>query len=108
MNCKEIYKRLKNLKIDAAYHHFNGQPHLPFVVYLISSGRRYGADDINLIKERTVRIELYTEAKDEKLEDEVADLFSEYDLEEDEDYIEDQQLYLYAIEFEDKQKLTGG
>lgn len=108
MKCDEILKRLRRLNIPAAYSHFNKKPSIPFVVYTIPDGENYGADDMNMLQRRTVRIELYTDCKDEQLENKVADLFNTYEISRYEDYLEDQQLYMVVFEFETITKLTGG
>lgn len=108
MTCEEILNRLRTLDIPAAYSHFNKPPSVPFVVYTTTGSERYGADYENMLERRTVRIELYTDKKDEQLEDSVADLFSEYELDIYESYIDDQQLYQVAFEFTDLFKKTGG
>lgn len=80
VKCEEIIKRLRTLKIPAAYSHFNAPPSVPFVVYLIPETERYGSDSKNMLKRSTVRIELYTDHKDTALEDKLSALFSELSL----------------------------
>lgn len=108
MKCKEIYERLKRLEIPVAYSHFNDPPNIPFVVYTASDKERHGADDVNLLENITVRIELYTDYKDEECEDAVASLFDEYEMDISESYISDQQLYQVVFEFTITNKLQGG
>lgn len=107
MKCEEIIKRLRTLKIPAAYSHFNAPPSVPFVVYLIPETERYGSDSKNMLKRSTVRIELYTDHKDTALEDKLSALFSEFELDSYENYLSDQQLYQNTFEFEMIDK-TGG
>lgn len=106
MRCKEIYDKLKTLGIPVAYHHFTKSPGVPFCVYFIDNRRRRGADNLNLLEQRTVRIELYTESKDEKLENKILKLFEDKELDVYEDYIDTEALYQVAIEFELIMKLT--
>ena len=107
MTCEEIIDRLRTLGIPSAYSHFKSPPSLPFVVYTVPNDRRYGADNRNMLKSSTVHIELYTEAKDEELENAVAELFSEYELDGYEDYLQEEQMYMKVFEFETVMK-TGG
>lgn len=107
MTCEEIMLRLRTLGLPAAYSHFNKPPSVPFVVYTIPDSVRYGADHRNMLKKSTVRIELYTDHKDIKLENKVAALFSEYEIDSYETYIDEQQLYQNVFEFEIIIK-TGG
>ncbi|MBO6078354.1 MAG: hypothetical protein J6P66_06350 [Bacteroidaceae bacterium] len=107
MTCEEIVKKLRTLKIPVAYSHFNKAPAIPFCVYTIPESSFYGADNKNMLKNRTVHIELYTDHKDETLENKVAALFNDHEIEVYEDYIEDQQLYQVVFEFADVIK-TGG
>lgn len=108
MTCEEILWRLRLLEIPSAYSHFNDPPSVPFVVYSITDSERYGADYENMIERRTVHIELYTDHKNEELENAVADLFDEYEISSYETYIDEQQLYQVVFEFKDIIKLTGG
>ncbi|MCI6580545.1 MAG: hypothetical protein MSH15_00905 [Oscillospiraceae bacterium] len=67
MTCEAIVKRLRLLKIPVSYSHFNKAPAIPFCVYTIPESSFYGADNKNMLKNRTVHIELYTDHKDEQL-----------------------------------------
>lgn len=107
MTCEDILKRLRTLKIPAAYSHFNKPPSVPFVVYTIPDEQRYGADNRNLLKNSTVRVELYTDHKDIQLEDKVAGLFSEYEIDSYETWISDQALYQVVFEFNIITKMGG-
>ena len=107
MTCEEIVKRLRLLKIPVAYSHFNKAPAIPFCVYTIPESSFYGADNKNMLKNRTVHIELYTDHKDEQLENKLAALFNDHEINVYESYIEDQQLYQVVFEFEIIDK-TGG
>ena len=107
VDCETIVKRLRTLKIPVAYSHFNKAPAIPFCVYTIPESSFYGADNKNMLKNRTIHIELYTDHKDEQLENKVAALFNDQEIEVYEDYIEDQQLYQVVFEFADIIK-TGG
>lgn len=107
MTCESILKTIRTLKIPAAYSHFNKAPSVPFIVYSIPESSRYGADNKNMLMKSTVRIELYTDHKDIQLENKVADLFSEYEIDTYETWIPDQQLYQVVFEFETITK-TGG
>lgn len=98
--CEKILKMLRTLNIPSAYSHFNKPPSVPFVVYTIPESRRYGADNLNMLQSSTVRVELYTDHKDIQLENRVADLFREYEIDSYETYISDQQLYQVVFEFE--------
>ena len=80
---------------------------MPFVVYLIPSTERYGSDFENYIEDRTVRIELYTEFKDESLEEMIFQLFDGYEISYEQIYIEDEKVMMSAFEFQETVK-TGG
>lgn len=112
MKCKEIVDRLrtrfKASDLPVAYHHFNKPPKIPFVVYLVADAQRRGADAFNLLEERAYRIELYTDCKNEDLENSIAELFDDHELSIDEVYIEDQQLYMVSFEFDETFKLNAG
>lgn len=100
MKCEEILTRLRSLKMPAAYSHFNKPPSVPFVVYTLPETNRYGADNRNMLTKSTVRVELYTDHKDIQLENKVAELFSEYEIDSYETWLSEQQLYQVVFEFE--------
>lgn len=107
MTGAEIYEKLKKLNIPVAYSHFPEPTPAPFVVFLIPSTERYGSDFKNYIEDRTVRIELYTEFKDENLEEMIYQLFDGYEISYEQIYIEDEKVMMSAFEFQETVK-TGG
>lgn len=105
MKCSQIFNRLKQAGIPVAYSHFNEPPPVPFVVYIVTDSERYGADYKNMLKRQTIRIELYTDHKNEALEDRIANLFNEFEIDVTETYIEEQELYQVSFEFDMVDKL---
>lgn len=106
MELKEVYEKLKTLKIPTAYRFFKRAPEsVPFVVYYFASSSRYGADYLNLLDRRTIVIELYTEIKNEILENKLYKLFEDYDIDIDENYIDSEKLYMITVTIEDLKKI---
>lgn len=105
MKLETIYNRLKTLGIPVAYSHFPNAVNPPFCCYIVTSEKLYGADNINLLRNRLVRIELYTNKKDEQLESRIEKLFYDTELEKSETYISDEQLYEVMYDFEILMKL---
>lgn len=107
MTGAEIYTRLKKLNIPVAYSHFPEPTPAPFVVFLIPSTNRYGSDFKNYIENHTVRIELYTEYRDESLTEMIFQLFDGYEISYEEIYIEEEKVMMSTFEFQETVK-TGG
>lgn len=107
MKCSEIKKKLDALGIPVAYHHFNKPQKPPFIAYFVTGDDIHGADDLNLIDDRSYRIELYTDHKNEDIETEIFSIFSDRDISVSEVYIPDQQLYMVVFELSTVIKLTG-
>lgn len=83
-------------------------PAPPFAVYMISPETGRGADYKNLLVERHVRLELYTNKKDAELEAKVEDILGFVEWEKDEDYIESEEMYMVTYEFDLYEKIRKG
>lgn len=77
-------------------------PNLPFICYLMDSSDNFGADNKVYKTINRVRVELYTEYKDETSESAIESVFDSNDIywEKDETYVDDEDCYLiiYTIE----------
>ena len=96
MELKEFYARLKQLKIPIAYRCFEKKTPLPFGVYFVDYEDVRGADYKNLINDKQIIIELYTANKNITLENKFEDLFSEFEMEKYEAYIESEKMLQVA------------
>lgn len=65
---EEIYSRLKTLGIPVAYIKFTKPQKPPFAVYYESGTDIRGADGLNLYRDTSVTVELYTRSKSPALE----------------------------------------
>lgn len=74
-----LYSILSSLKIPVAYDHFNTEQNLPYIAFVEERSDNTFADNIVYFENSTVNIELYTEYKDESLEDDLKTLLSNYD-----------------------------
>lgn len=100
MRLEEINEALKTLNIPVAYRSFKEKPDsIPFCVYYIDSENIRGSDFENLILERDVTIELYTENKDTDIEIMIENLFHNYEINKDEYYIDDEKLLMNVFKF---------
>ena len=69
MELKELVKTLEKLKIPIAYNHFSNVQKPPYLVYKVTSSNNFMADNKVYKKIRKVDLELYTENKNEELEE---------------------------------------
>lgn len=106
MDLNEIYSKLKTLDISVAYLKFNKPQKLPFMVYFEAGGEVEGADNYNLYRRKTIKIEIYSAKKDISLERKVEELFRDTELEKDVDtYLPDEEMFMTAYSFETIQKI---
>jgi len=100
MTLKEINEKLNILDIPVAYNCFITPQKPPFITYKITSEDIRGADNKNMLSEKSVRIELYSEVKNIELEEELENLFDEYELAKSEEYIESEKMLEIIYEFD--------
>lgn len=106
MELDEIYSKLKTIGIPVAYLKFTKPQKLPFMVYFEAGGDVEGADNFNLYRRKTIKIEIYTAKKDVPLERKVEDLFHDTELDKDVDtYLPDEEMFMTAYSFETIQKI---
>lgn len=68
----------------------------PFICYFVDDEKHSGADNKNYIRERHLVTELYTEGKNEEIEEKLDRLFDGYEFEKYETRIEDEALLQVA------------
>lgn len=59
---------------DIRYHHFSYPPTLPFAAYFEVDTSFFMTDDQTVFEDGVVRFEVYTETKDQELEEKIQDL----------------------------------
>lgn len=95
---ERLYKEIKDTtNLPVAYHHFDTEPTIPFIIYIETERDRFKADNIIYSKERRFRVELYFEEKDYNIEEKLEQAFENINLiwEDEEDiYIEEEGLYM--------------
>lgn len=74
-------------------------PNPPYLIYYISPENSGGADYKNLLIQRTVTVELYTDEPDAVLEQQLEDALSSVEWTKHEDYIESERLNMVSYEF---------
>ena len=64
---KKLAEALDDLPYPVAYHHFNKQPKIPFIVYYLTGADYEHADDSNYFCKSQVDIEIYSNTISENL-----------------------------------------
>lgn len=106
MELEEIYAKLRALGIPVAYLKFDKPQKLPFVAYLEAGTEIQGADNYNLYRRVTIRIELYSEKKNPELERKIEELFRNVGIDKDGDvYLNDENMFMTVFSFETIQKM---
>lgn len=99
----ELVKIIEEMGIPFAYDHFaeGESPDPPFLCYLLPRRDNFAADGKVYYKMSEVRIELYTDFKDESLEEKVTAVLDNHGIfyEQLEVWIEEEKLYEVAFEF---------
>ena len=104
MTYAEIVSMLESIGLPLAYHHFEEgeSPEPPFLVFYFPNTNNFGADDKVYQKAQVLNIELYTDAKDPGLEEQVGSVLDAhgifYDC--DETWIDSEKMYEVIYEME--------
>ena len=85
--------------LPAAYHHFLTPQVPPYLVYLIERPDYY-ADNVNYQKIARVAIEFYYDQPDPELMDQIEDMIPTAYTVGEEEYIQDEHMYVTIIEME--------
>ncbi|MBP5431613.1 hypothetical protein [Ruminococcus sp.] len=108
LELSEIYQRLLTLKLPVAYLHFNEPQQLPYIAYHEAGTNITGADNLNLYRNASIVVELYTADKDVSLERSIEELFSDTELEKQADtYLEGEEMHFTSYSFNTIQKMGG-
>lgn len=106
MSLEEIYEKLCTLGIPVAYLQFSKPQKLPFIAYYEEHTVIEGADNYNLFRRTTIRIEFYSEKKDPDFERKIENLFRTVEIEKYKDiYLDDEKMFMTVFEFETIQKM---
>lgn len=100
-----IENLLSTIGLPFAYRQFKPYkdtpvPDPPYIIYLFNHEEGYGADLRNFIKKIEVKIELYTNSKDEVNEDKIEEILTSYEYDKEETYIDEEELYMVVYDFE--------
>ena len=106
MTRDEIFSRLKTLGLPVAYREFKNPAELPFIAYYIESEEFSGSDYENLIIDRILVIEFYSITKDDKTEQNIEELFTEFEISKDEEWIDSEAMLqiTYTIHYKFKKR----
>lgn len=106
MSLEEIYEKLCTLGVPVAYLQFSKPQKLPFIAYLEAGTEIQGADNYNLYRRTTIRIELYSEKKNPEMEWKIENLFRSVEIEKDGDmYLKEENMFMIVFSFETIQKM---
>lgn len=107
MELSEIYTKLCTLGVPVAYLQFSKPQKLPFIAYLEAGTEIQGADNYNLYRRTTIRIELYSENKNPELERKIENLFRTVEITKDGDvYLNEENMFMTVFSFETIQKIS--
>lgn len=104
MTSEQVVAMIRSMGIPFAYDHFAEGESVdpPFLVYLYPGSNNFAADGIVYYKRKKLHIELYTDKKDDDLEDRVESIINRNGLyyEKTETWIPSEKLYevLYQME----------
>lgn len=108
MELTEIYAKLRTLDIPVAYLKFDKPQKLPFIAYFEAGTEIQGADNYNLYRRVTIRIELYSEKKNPDLERKIENLFRSVEIEKDGDtYLQGEKMFMTVFSLETIQKIMN-
>lgn len=106
MELPEIYQKLCSLGCPVAYLQFSKPQKLPFIAYFEEHTDIQGADNYNLYRRTTIRIEFYSEKKNPDFERKIENLFRTVEIEKYRDvYLDDEKMFMTVFEFETIQKM---
>lgn len=106
MELSEIYTKLCTLGVPVTYLQFSKPQKLPFIAYLEAGTEIQGADNYNLYRRTTIRIELYSENKNPELERKIENLFRSVEITKDGDvYLNEENMFMTVFSFETIQKM---
>lgn len=104
MTKTEIEKMMDETGIEYRYHHFETEEAInpPFMVWYMFDSSNTRADGAVYCKASRMNLELYTDAKDFGLEQQVEDVLDLYGVayEKTEDYLDDEAMYEVLYEME--------
>lgn len=80
-------------------------PKLPYLIYLIENKSGRGADSKNLLKQKRVTAEVYTNTKNTTLEATVQTVLKQDEHEKHEEYIAEEKMYCVSWKFDIYEKI---
>ena len=92
MTLTEVKTRLKTIGLPVAYRVFKEAASPPFIAYYVDGEEVRGGDFENLIVERELTIEFYSDTKDEATERLIENLFQGFDISKSEEWIDSEKM----------------
>lgn len=105
MTLVEVKTKLKTTGLPVAYRAFKGPVNPPFIAYFVDSEEVRGSDHKNLIVDRDLVIEFYSDSKEEATERAIENLFNGFDVSKTEEWIESEKMLQVVFYINDVFKL---
>lgn len=99
MTLEELNTLLNTASLPVAFDHFKEPQRLPYIVYIVAGNDTEAADNVAWSVEQRVQVELYSDNKDQALEETVENILSGFYFEKDEGYLTDDEMYMVTYTF---------
>ena len=102
MTLREIEELLRKTGLPVEYRAFPEKqaPPLPYICYLVLENNNFAADGKVYFSTKNIRVELYTQFKNEEMERKVEEVLSSFYFQKEEIYIEKEKCYQIIYELE--------
>lgn len=98
MTLEEFKNLLERTTLPCSFDHFKTPQPLPYLIYLVTDNNEFAADNSNYHTDPVIQVELYTEVKNQTLEETVEDVLSGFFYTKDEGNLSDEQMYLVTYQ----------
>lgn len=98
MTLEEFKTLLERTTLPCAFDHFKTPQSLPYLIYLVTENSEFSADNVNYHTDPVIQVELYTEIKNQTLEETVENVLGGFFFTKDEGYLSDEQMYLVTYQ----------
>ncbi len=99
MTLEDFVAMFENVGMPIAFDHFKTAQKLPYLVYIVSANDQFAADNKTFHSVPVLQLELYTEQKDMEKETAVETIIDDFFYTKEEEYLDDEQMYMVAYRF---------
>lgn len=100
MTIQDVYIRLRSTGLPVAYYAFQSRQEPPFIVYLTDGDNNFSADGRVYFSAHKIRVELYTQEKDQSAEAQIEDAFADIFYTKEQVFIDSEGVYETIYEME--------